>query len=147
MSENAIVRGIPRPLVKTNQAFIVISVILAWVTGVYWILALPLAAGLSGLLSGYNPVIRLAAKSLKKERSAYVLEDWDQQQFNQSIAVFCLTAGLVSFLAGWTVAAYIFTAMVAVAASVAILGFCVGCFIHYQWKMYTYRRKQAALHK
>lgn len=147
MSEDAIVRGIPRPLVKTNQAFIVISVILTWVTGVHWILALPLAAGLSGLLSGYNPVIRLAAKFLRKERSAYVLEDWDQQQFNQSIAVFCLTAGLVSFLAGWTIAAYIFTAMVAVAATVAIFGFCVGCFIHYQWKMYTYRRKQAALHK
>ncbi|WNS45485.1 DUF4395 domain-containing protein [Paenibacillus sp. MMS20-IR301] len=147
MSEAAGVRGIPRPLVKINQAFIVISVLLTWITGVHWILALPLAAGLTGLLFGYNPVIRLTAGLLKKERSAYVLEDWEQQQFNQSIAVFCLAAGLVSFLAGWTVAAYIFTVMVAAAATVAILGFCIGCFIHYQWRMYIYRRKQAALHK
>ncbi|NOU81973.1 DUF4395 family protein [Paenibacillus sp. LMG 31459] len=147
MSEPSIIKGIPRPLVRTNQAFIVISVLLSLFTGAYWILALPLAAGLSGLLFGYNPVIKVAANFLTKERSAYVLEDWEQQQFNQSIAVFCLTAGLVSFLAGWTVAAYIFTIMVAVAATVAILGFCIGCFIHYQWRMYTYRRKQAALHK
>lgn len=71
-------------------------------------------------------------------------EDWEQQQFNQSIAVFCLAAGLISFLAGWNIAAYIFTALVAVAATVAILGFCIGCFIHYQWRMYNYRRKQGS---
>lgn len=146
MSKEASLRGIPRPLVKANQTFIVLSVLAAWFTGQHWILALPLAAGLSGLLFGYNPVIKLAAIFLTKERSYYLLEDWDQQQFNQSIAVFCLTAGLVSFLAGWSVAAYIFTAMVAVAATVAILGFCIGCFIHYQWKMYTYRRKQRIVH-
>ena len=147
MSERSETKGIPRPLVKTNQSFIVISVLAALLTGAYWILALPLAAGLSGLLFGYNPVIKLAAKFLTKERSAYVLEDPEQQQFNQGIAVFCLAGGLISFLAGWTVAAYIFTVMVAVAATVAILGFCIGCFIHYQWRMYTYRRKQAAIHK
>lgn len=144
MGEHVKIQGIPRPLVKTNQAFIVISVLLAWITGAAWILALPLAAGLSGLLFGYNPVIKLAANFLRKERSSYLLEDWDQQQFNQSIAVVCLGAGLISFWAGWTVLGYIFTALVATAATVAILGFCIGCFIHYQWKMYTYRRKQAA---
>ncbi|KWX69669.1 DUF4395 domain-containing protein [Paenibacillus jilunlii] len=142
MGERADSQGIPRPLVKTNQAFIVLSVLLSWVTAQYWILALPLAAGMSGLILNYNPVIKLAARFLRKERSAYVLEDPEQQQFNQSIAVFCLAAGLLSFLAGWTIAAYIFTVMVAVAATVAILGFCIGCFIHYQWRMYTYRRKQ-----
>ncbi|MDF9839138.1 MULTISPECIES: DUF4395 domain-containing protein [unclassified Paenibacillus] len=147
MAETAKPRGIPRPLVKTNQAFIVISVLLTWFTGAHWILALPLIAGLSGLLFGYNPVIKLAGTFLRKERSSYLQEDWDQQQFNQSIAVFCLAGGLISYLAGWTIAAYIFTAMVATAATVAFLGFCIGCFIHYQWKMYTYRRKQAASHK
>ncbi|UQZ36577.1 DUF4395 domain-containing protein [Paenibacillus sp. PK3_47] len=142
MSSSGSVKGIPRPLVKTNQAFIVISVLASWLTDQHWILALPLAAGIPGLLFGYNPVIKLAANFLKKERSAYVLEDYGQQQFNQSIAVFCLAGGLISFLAGWTIAAYLFTGLVAVAATVAILGFCIGCFIHYQWRMYTYRRSQ-----
>ncbi|WP_379152792.1 DUF4395 domain-containing protein [Paenibacillus sp. sgz5001063] len=142
MKGNAITKGIPRPLVQTNQTFIVLSVLVSWITAQPWILALPLAAGLSGLIFRYNPVLKLASRFLSKERSAYVLEDPDQQQFNQGIAVFFLSAGLLSFLIGWTAAAYIFTAMVAVAATVAILGFCIGCFIHYQWRMYTYRRKQ-----
>lgn len=141
-----VTQGIPRPLVKTNQSFIVLSVMLTWFTGQYWILTLPLAAGIAGLVFGYNPVLKLSARFLRQERSAYVLEDAEQQQFNQSIAVGCLAAGLLSFLAGWTVAAYLFTAMVAIAATVAILGFCIGCFIHYQWKMYTYRRKQGRSH-
>ncbi|AIQ52614.1 DUF4395 domain-containing protein [Paenibacillus sp. FSL R7-0331] len=140
-------KSIPRPLVKTNQAFIVISVLLSWFTGAHWILALPLAAGISGLVFSYNPVIKLAGLFLRQERSSYLQEDWDQQQFNQSIAVVCLAGGLISYLAGWTIASTIFTAMVAIAATVALLGFCIGCFIHYQWKMYTYRRRQAASHK
>ncbi|WP_151733957.1 DUF4395 domain-containing protein ['Paenibacillus yunnanensis' Narsing Rao et al. 2020] len=137
-------KAIPRPLVKLNQGFIVGSVLLAWVTGWHLLLAFPLAAGLSGLIFGYNPVIKAGAPFLRKERSAYILEDWEQQQFNQSIAVFCLAGGLISFLAGWTTAAYIFTAMVAVAATVAIFGFCIGCFIHYQWRMVLHRRKAAS---
>ncbi|MEK4042947.1 DUF4395 domain-containing protein [Paenibacillus sp. FSL H8-0048] len=147
MSQKPAMQGIPRPLVKLNQAFIVISVLLALLTGLHWILAFPLAAGISGLIFGYNPVIRLCSPLLTKPRSAYVLEDPEQQQFNQKIAVFCLAGGLISFLAGWTLAGYIFTIMVGAAATVAILGFCIGCFIHYQWRMYTYRRKQAELHK
>ena len=43
-------RGIPRPLVRTNQTFIVLSVILAVVTHFYWILLLPILAGLSDIL-------------------------------------------------------------------------------------------------
>ncbi|MDT3424803.1 hypothetical protein J2Z22_000315 [Paenibacillus forsythiae] len=137
-------KGIPRPLVRVNQSVIVVSVLLTWITGFYWFLAIPLAAGLLGLAFRYNPVIKLSARFLRKDRSAYILEDEEQQQFNQTIAVLCLAAGLISYLAGWLTTAYIFTAIVAAAAFVAILGFCVGCFIHYQWKMYTYRRKQGS---
>ncbi len=43
-------QGIPRPLVRTNQTFIVLSVILAVITHFYWILLLPILAGLSGIL-------------------------------------------------------------------------------------------------
>lgn len=144
MSETG--KGIPRPLVKVNQGVIVLSVLLTWLTGVYWILAVPLAAGLSGLVFRFNPVIKLSARFLKKNRDAYVLEDEEQQQFNQTIAVFCLAVGLISYLAGWTTAGHIFTAIVGAAAFVAILGFCIGCFIHYQWRMYRHRRRQGSPH-
>ncbi|WP_342429408.1 DUF4395 domain-containing protein [Neobacillus sp. FSL H8-0543] len=134
------IRSIPRPLVKTNQWVIVISVVLTWVFSVEWFLLLPLLAGLSGIVFKYNPVMKVAKLFLSKKPEEYVPEDWEQQQFNQKMAVFCLGAGFLGFLFEWNTVGYVFTILVATAASVAILGFCIGCFIHYQWKMYTYKR-------
>lgn len=132
--------SIPRPLVRTNQWTIFLSVVATWVTGQAWILAIPLAANLLGFAFGFNPILRLAKLFLKQEPSKYIPEDAQQQRFNSSIASFCLAGGLVSFLLGWNVGGYVFTIMVAVASFVAILGFCVGCFIHFQAKQFMYRR-------
>ncbi|NGQ94502.1 DUF4395 domain-containing protein [Brevibacillus sp. SYP-B805] len=133
-------RSIPRPLVRTNQWFLVISVIATWLSGSEWILALPLGTGLLGLLFGFNPVMWIAKHFLRKPPDAYIPEDWDQQQFNQIIAVVCLVLGLIGYVANWPVMAYVFTAMVALAAFIAILGFCIGCFIRYQWLQYTHKK-------
>lgn len=132
--------SIPRPLVRTNQWVIVLSVIAAWVTGFYWILALPLLAGLIGLATGFNPIMRFAKLFLRKPGNEYAQEDRDQQQFNQVIAVSCLVLGLAGFVFQWQWAAYVFSAMVSVSAFVAICGFCIGCFIRFQWTQYRYRR-------
>ncbi|WP_042454601.1 DUF4395 domain-containing protein [Neobacillus dielmonensis] len=136
------VRSIPRPLVKTNQWVIVISVLLTWVTGYEWILLIPFIAGILGLLFGFNPVMQIAKLFLKKDPKSYIPEDWEQQQFNQKIAVSCLGIGFIGFVLGWNTLGYVFSALVAIAAFVAILGFCIGCFIHYQWRQYQYRRTQ-----
>ena len=88
----ALPTAIPRPLVRLNQWTILLSVILTWVTGVEWILAIPLSANLLGVL------------------------------FN------------------WQAVGYVFTTMVAIASSVAIAGFCIGCFLHFQLKQWQYRR-------
>lgn len=138
-------RTVPRPLVRTNQWFIFLSVLAAWITGQYWVLALPLAAGIMGLAFRFNPVMRFAKLFLTKTPAEYVAEDWDQQQFNQLIAVVCLALGLLGYLAGWKAMAIVFTAMVALAACIAILGFCIGCYIRYQWTQYSYRRKSKQL--
>lgn len=138
---NAPAQSIPRPLIRTNQWVIVMSVLLTWLTGYYGILAIPLLSGISGVCFDFNPVMRLAKLFLRKHPSAYIPEDKDQQQFNQLMAIGFLTLALVSYLLDWTTAAYVFTIMVAIAAFVAILGFCVGCFIQYQWKMYRARRQ------
>ena len=126
-------KSIPQPLVRTNQWFIVISVISAWVTGNEWVLAIPLGAGLSGLVFGFNPVMRTAKLFLRKSPHVYIPEDWEQQQFNQLIAVVCLAGGLVSYSNGFAGLGHFFTIMVALAAFIAILGFCIGCFIRFQW--------------
>ncbi|MBT2687701.1 DUF4395 domain-containing protein [Bacillus sp. ISL-47] len=132
--------SIPRPLVRTNQWSIVLSVIASWLSAQIWILAIPLLAGIMGLLFGFNPIMRIAKLFLIKKPIEYIPEDWGQQQFNQCIAVVCLALGLISFLIGWTIAGYIFTAMVALSAFIAILGFCIGCYIRFQLNQYKYRK-------
>ncbi|MGG1397862.1 DUF4395 domain-containing protein [Bacillus salipaludis] len=139
------IRSIPRPLVRTNQSVIVICSVLTLFSGQEWFLLVPFISGLLGLFWGFNPIMQIAKKFLRKEPNAYIPEDWVQQQFNQKIAVICLGLGFIGFFTGWNAVGYIFTILVAIAAFVAILGFCIGCFIHYQWKMYTYRRKQKTL--
>ncbi|MBT2664451.1 DUF4395 domain-containing protein [Bacillus sp. ISL-4] len=134
------IRSIPRPIVRTNQWVILLSVATALLTGQIWILVIPLTAGLLGLLFNFNPVMRLAKLFLRKKPSDYIPEDHSQQQFNQVIAVACLGLGFTSFLLGWNVTGYIFTLMVGMASLIAILGFCIGCFILFQWKQYSYRR-------
>jgi Domain of unknown function (DUF4395) len=45
----------------------------------------------------------------------------------------------VAFIFGLPLAGYIFAGMVAVAASIALAGFCVGCFLYYQFKLQRFR--------
>ncbi|MDR7240057.1 DUF4395 domain-containing protein [Neobacillus drentensis] len=132
--------SIPQPLVRTNQSIIVLSVVLTWVSGQEWFLFIPFITGLMGIIFGYNPIMEIRKQFLRKDPKSYIPEDWEQQQFNQKLAVSCLGIGILSFILGWNTVGYIFTALVAVAAFVAILGFCIGCFIHFQWKQYIYRR-------
>lgn len=134
------VLAIPRPLVRLNQWTILLSVIFTWITGVIWLLVIPLATNLLGILFNYNPIIRVGRLFLKKAPSAYIPEDAQQQKFNSSIASFCLAAGLLGYLLDWQVLGYIFTGMVAIASSIAIAGFCIGCFLHFQLKQWQYRR-------
>jgi len=135
-----VTNAIPRPLVRMNQWFIVISVVLTWITGLEWILLFPFVSGMLGLLFHFNPVMQIGKLFLKKHPSEYIPEDYEQQQFNQIIAVLCLGIGFISYAAGWLLIAFIFTAMVALAAFIAILGFCIGCFIRYQLIQYRHKR-------
>lgn len=141
---NGVPNSIPRPLVRTNQWVIVLSVLLTWITGAYWLLILPLVAGLLGVLFNFNPVMRFAKLFLRKSPGSYIQEDRGQQRFNQLLAVFFLAVSLIGYSLGWQVLAYVFSALVFLAAFIAILGFCIGCFIQFQWSQYKYRRRSRA---
>ncbi|WP_259758037.1 DUF4395 domain-containing protein [Lactococcus lactis] len=116
-------QGIPRPLVRTNQTFIVLSVILAVVTHFYWILLLPILAGLSGILFEKNFIILIAKRFLKKKTSEYVLEDKSDLRFNQIIATVLLSASLISSITNHPILAIIFAAFVFLAASICFKWF------------------------
>ncbi len=134
--------SIPRPLVRLNQSFIFIFAT-AFVFFSHWIfLAVPLVAGLMGLLFQFNPVIKAGKRFLKKPLRDYIPEDADQQNFNQKIAVSLLTISLIAHILSVQWIAIVAAIMVALASFVAILGFCVGCFVRFQWKQFQYRRSQ-----
>ena len=132
--------SIPKPLVRANQSVIVASVLISWVLSIwsdsfYLILLIPLLSGLSGLAFGVNPVFKIARRFLKKPAASYLQEDAADQRFNQILAVSMISASLLSYILDLPVLGYLFSAFVFTAALVALLGFCVGCFIRYQLMM------------
>lgn len=133
--------SIPRPLVRANQASIVISVVLYGLTGSWAWLLIPLFSGLLSLTIGKHPIMMAVKPLLRKPMSSYVQEDRSEQRFNQILAVVLLSASVFSAIAGWTLASLILAGLVFMAAFVAMLGFCIGCFIQYQWRQYRYRKQ------
>jgi len=138
-------RGIPRPLVRTNQWFIVLFVAAAWGFHSPWLLALPLVAGLLGLVVQFNPVIAFTRPFLRKPMTAYVMEEAAQQQFNQTIAVVCLGVSMLFWLLQMPLYSAIFSALVFISAFVAILGFCIACYIRFQ--LHQFKHSRANLHR
>jgi hypothetical protein len=137
----AIPNSIPRPLVRTNQWIIVLSVIAAWISRSEWFMLIPFVAGICGFLFNFNPIMRLAKLFLRQPMSRYIPEDKDQQQFNQWIALICLFLSMTAFAFHLSAIGYIFSALVLMAAFIAICGFCIGCFIRFQWLRYRQRRQ------
>lgn len=133
--------GIPKPLVQTNQLFIVLTT-LAGLLFSSWILLLPIVIGVTTLISKRNPLI-MAGRRLLPKRS-YQMEDAAQQLFNQWIATICLIVSFLSFQFDLSVLGYTFGIMVILAAGVALMGYCIGCTIRYRYMMWRYKRKQAA---
>ncbi|WEG12006.1 DUF4395 domain-containing protein [Pullulanibacillus sp. KACC 23026] len=134
--------GIPRPLVRTNQWFIVITA-LAGVFITPFILILPFVIGVLTLIFKKNPIILLSKKFLKKPLASYIMEDKDQQLFNQWIATICLGLSLAFYALNIPVVGIIFSIMVILAAGIAIMGYCIGCTIRFRYKMWRYHRQEA----
>ncbi|WP_368634551.1 DUF4395 domain-containing protein [Kurthia gibsonii] len=135
---------IPRPLVRVNQWTILLFTVATWIFQQPLLLLIPLVANVLGLFFNFNPIMKFARLFLKKEPSSYIPEDVIQQKFNSSIAIFCLLIGFIGFIYNLPILGYTFTIMVALASSIAILGFCIGCFLFFQLNQLKYRLKKAS---
>lgn len=136
-------KEIPLPLIKTNQAGIVLFVLLAFllqqpllIYALFIIQLIPLAFGTkANLFAGLAKLFFSEERLRNAETQAAELA-----KFNQSIAVILLGIASVSQSLGWSWTAYLFAAMVACAALIAILGYCIGCTIYYQYKRWKLLR-------
>lgn len=137
-------KTIPKPLVLANQWTIILSVVIALLTQSAWILYIPLACCLSSVFLKFHPIMIFVKQFLKKPLNQYLQEDRSQLQFNQWMAISFLLVAVISDLFKWAIVFNVATIMVGMAALIAVLGFCVGCFIRYQYQQWQFRRKKVA---
>lgn len=130
---------IPRPLVQANRTFLVVTITLALLLN-KTLLVLPLLLGAISVTFRWNPVIALGRSFLRNAPGKYRREDPSDQLFNQWLATLMLGLSGLAFLAGNPVLGYLFSGMVILAATVALLGFCVGCYIRFQLNQWKHRR-------
>lgn len=134
-------REVPMRYVKANQIGIVLFVVLSFlfnqplILGALWIIqVVGLASG--GKLNLFVLIGKAVLTGKGTETQAVEL-----QRFNNVLAVLFLTLALVSFGLGWQVAGYIFSSMLLLAASAALLGYCVGCTVYFWFKQLRAGRK------
>ncbi|MFB8377925.1 DUF4395 domain-containing protein [Paenibacillus taichungensis] len=134
-------REVPMRYVKANQIGIVLFVVLSFlfnqplILGALWIIqVVGLASG--GKLNLFVQIGKAVLTGKGTETQAVEL-----QRFNNVLAVLFLTLALVSFGLSWQVAGYIFSSMLLLAASAALLGYCVGCTVYFWYKQLRAGRK------
>lgn len=132
---------IPLPIVKLNRWMLVVGILggLALqqplVTTLLFLILLP--ATVIGQRASL--VFQVGKRLFARQIPTAEREDRRMQRFNNSIATILLGAAQIAFLAGVPLVGWILALFVVAAASVALAGFCVGCFIYYQFKLQRYR--------
>jgi hypothetical protein len=144
-SESFPATGIPLPIVRLNRWTIVVSIVAAFLVQQPWITTLLLVALLGSVLIGPRGSLvfqigRLVLRHrIAQSRERGEVEDRRLMRFNNSIAVIFLGAAQIAFLAGAAPLGWILAGIVALAASIALLGFCVGCFVFFRFRLAQFR--------
>jgi hypothetical protein len=132
---------IPLHWVRANQIGILLCIILTLIIGEPWLLAATLVVQLISRWFGvrYNLFIRLFSTLLP---SSSKTESRELLRFNNLLAILFLFGYLIAYGLQATIIAYVFLGMLSVAVVLALAGFCLGCFIYYQWKQFWLRRNR-----
>lgn len=138
-------RGIPLPIVALNRWMLLSGVSLAIILQQPWIIALLFLILLSAVALGpkgslpFQVGTRALASRIRDARERGDVEDRRLMRFNNSIALVLFGLALLSFGLGYPLAGWLLSAMVAVAAAVALAGFCSGCFLFYHFRLAQFR--------
>jgi hypothetical protein len=134
-------KGVPFPIVTLNRAVLTFGVFVALLTQQIWITTMLFLILLPTTLLGkrFSLVYFIGNILFKKQIQTSQYEDAGLQRFNNTIATTLLGFSQISFLAGQPILAWVFASMVMLASGVALAGFCIGCFLYYQFKIQRYR--------
>ncbi|MHA7965212.1 DUF4395 domain-containing protein [Paenibacillus sp. CAU 1782] len=135
-------KEIPVLFVRSNQAGIVLTLLIAitlqlpWLVAALWLIQ---AVGLA-----FGPKANLFIAAIRPFGAAKAAsgptEAAELQRFNNSLGIGFLTLSLISFAAGWNLGGYLFAGMMGAAALAALLGYCIGCTIYFQFKQLRAKR-------
>ncbi len=138
-------KGIPLPIVNLNRWVLVLGVVGGlllqqplFTTVLFFVVLSAVAFGRRGSLI-FQVGKRLLAKRNAAAQRAGELEDPGLMRFNNTIAAVLLGGAQIAFLFGLNLVGWALSLAVAVAAGVALAGFCLGCFLYLRFNMYRHR--------
>lgn len=133
--------GIPVPIVTLNRACIAGGVALGVLlrqplitTALFALIAPAALFGSRGSL-----VFAIGTRLFARANATAEREDRRLMRFNNALAAIALGLAQIAFIARLPVLGWIFSCVVALAATIALCGFCVGCFLFFRFKMARYR--------
>lgn len=141
IERSAVCEDVPLPIVRLNRWFIV----LAGAAALLLRSPLPLTVLLLVLLPAtflgqrWSLIFHLGRALFGERLASAEREDRRLMRFNNAIAVTLLTGAHVFFYLGLPAVGWVLAAMVVAAAAIALAGFCVGCFLYYQFRLNRYR--------
>jgi hypothetical protein len=135
-------KEIPLRYVKANQTGIVAFAIIGLALQQPWIIAALWVIQIVGLLTEgrLNPFVAMA-KRLFPVKGEFETQAVVLQRFNNTLAILFLTISLILFAVGWQAAGIVVSLMLVGAAGTALLGYCIGCTIYFQYKQLLARRR------
>jgi len=138
---SATCEGIPLPIVKLNRWVLLIGIVTAIITqqpivttALFFIILSAVVFGKNGSL-----IFIIGSRIFAKQNANAAIEDPRLMRFNNSIAAILLGGAQIAFLAGAPLTGWILSGVVAVAATVALSGFCFGCFLFYQFNLQRFK--------
>lgn len=136
---------IPIAKVRSNQIGIVITLVIAIVLDIQWLIAVLWLIQVMTLLlgPGANVFVTLLEPLAKSIYGTKQTEAKELAKFNLSLGFTFLTLSLICISLQWKTAAYIIAGMMGLAALAALLGYCIGCTIYFQYKKYKALRNSA----
>jgi hypothetical protein len=138
-------KGIPLPIVNLNRWVLVLGVVGGlllqqplFTTVLFIVVLSAVAFGRRGSLIFQVGKRLLARQNTLAQREGRV-EDPRLMRFNNTIAAVVLGGAQLAFLFSQNVVGWALSLAVAVAAGVALAGFCLGCFLYLRFNMYRHR--------
>ena len=137
--------GIPAPIVALHRWTLVVGVLGGLALRRPLVTTALFAVVLGAVLFGRRGSLvfqvgrRLLAGPNAAARRVGRVEDPRLMRFNNTIAAALLGLAQLAFLAGSPALGWACALLVAMAAGVALAGFCLGCFVYYQFRLQRYR--------